>query len=379
MESDEVEESNNNNENDNVPTQIMQQGENINWLLSIATRNVEEGINNATENYENEDFQEDGYEGGFDIFTSVEDTQQESGSRTPKLSQWKEEKPQEASVIVTIAKARRRLWAKAKEEIRIMKKNITDLPIIHDPTRSEIHKVFLFLFGPNGALCDTFCRELTGLEKKDYLRFLITYFTSCQNQMSLPLLHFSKVVNSEMLMEVDVYNLLWARIGALSGTRRKQAFWMSLEETTNSNLKCLFMSADDSVGDTYLIGLDDDKVHFNYRHSTDMNGLKNAVHVKDNRRGFTLHTAALSATCVPLSVMFQREQESVQATYMRILKYLFGNERGEAAPDLRGVTLASDRGYWKPGLVFDNVLECGGNIEGTVQRVSLNCAKFVSN
>ena len=45
MESDEVEESNNNNENDNVPTRIMEQGENINRLLSIATRNDEEGIN----------------------------------------------------------------------------------------------------------------------------------------------------------------------------------------------------------------------------------------------------------------------------------------------------------------------------------------------
>ena len=171
-------------------------------------------------------------------------------------------------------------------------------------------------------------------------------------------------------MDTEVYNLLWARIGSLGGTRRQQPFWITVEELLNSNLKRLFLPGENGYRESYLIGLDDDKLHFNYNHSSKMNGLKAVHHTKDNRKGFTLHTAAYSAMCVPISVMFQRQQESVQGSYLRLLKSLFGQERGEALPDLRGVTLASDRGYWKPSLVFEHILEAGANIEGTVQRVS---------
>ena len=151
---------------------------------------------------------------------------------------------------------------------------------------------------------------------------------------------------------------------------RQQPFWMSVEECVNTSFKALFLGNKRNGGESYLIGLDDDKLHFNYSSKSPMQGLKGTYHACDHRKGFTLHTAALSGSCVPICVMYQRELESVQATYVRILKSVFGKERGEAAPDLRGVTLASDRGYWKPALLFEHVLENGGNVTGTVQRVS---------
>ena len=71
----------------------------------------------------------------------------------------------------------------------------------------------------------------------------------------------------------------------------------------------------------------------------------------------------------PLCV-YQQEKESVQGTYNQILKFLFGQERGEALPDLQGVMLASNCRYWKPNLIFNNILKAGANIEGMVQKVS---------
>ena len=97
-----------------------------------------------------------------------------------------------------------------------------------------------------------------------------------------------------------------------------------------------------------------------------MNGLKTTQHVRDNQKGFTLHMAVYSTMCVLLCVLYQQEQESVQDTYNRILKFLFRQERGEALPDLQGVMLASDCGYWKPNLIFNNILRAEVNIEGTV-------------
>lgn len=54
----------------------------------------------------------------------------------------------------------------------------------------------------------------------------------------------------------------------------------------------------------------------------------------------------------------------------------FGQEQGHALPDLRGVSLALDRGYGQAGIVFGMILEAGASFEGTVQRVSSNATYF---
>ena len=290
----------------------------------------------------------------------------------PKLSQWKEDDLLEDNFEVTFARAHRRLWNKGKQELKNIKKNISNLQIPGiDETRGDIYSLYQFLFGSKSLLHDVMCRHLTGLTTADYLQFMLTFVMSCKNQTSLQMMHFCKFTDTKDLMTHDTYNLLWARIATLGGTLRKQPFWMTIEDLANDYFKSLFMNDDPNSQNNYLIGLDDDKLHFHYSRNSTMNGLKCVHHVKDNRRGFTLHTAAFSALCVPVCVMYQREMEGVQATYMRMMKSLFGKERGEAAPDLRGVILASDRGYWKPGLLFDDILEAGANVEGTIQRVRI--------
>ena len=326
------------------------------------------GMDNNSNHFENESDNENNIENA----RNTTNKKKSGNSCVPKLSQWNEDGLLEENFEVTFARAHRRLWNKGKQELKIIKKNISNLQIPGiDETRGDIYSLYQFLFGSKSFLHDVMCHHLTGLETTDYLQLMLTFMMSCKNRTPLQMMHFCKFTDTKDLMSNDAYNLLWARIASLGGTLRQQPFWMTIEDLANNCFKSLFMNDDSNFRNNYLIGLDDDKLHFHYSRNSTMNGLKCVHHVKDNRRGFTLHTAAFSALCVPVCVMYQREMEGVQATYMRMMKSLFGKERGEAAPDLRGVILASDRGYWKPGLLFDDILEAGANVEGTIQRVRI--------
>ena len=362
---------------------ITEQDNMINWLMANCEHNGSEDNNEEEqENITNtfNDFNEkeeqivvnEDYEIGAEFVSNeMENDGNNDDGQQPKLSQWVEDVVENDNITITVAKARRRLWSKAKEEILRTRENISSLKILYDDqNRSSTFYLYKYLFGPKSLLADTLIRNLNGMTHHEYLKFMITFLMSCKNKMSVPMMHFCKMLNSDELMDTTSYNLLWARIATLGGTMRQQPFWMSIEECVNTNFKALFLGNERNGGESYLIGLDDDKLHYNYSSKSPMQGLKGTYHACDHRKGFTLHTAALSASCVPICVMYQRELESVQATYLRILKSVFGKERGEAAPDLRGVTLASDRGYWKPTLLFEHVLDNGGNVTGTVQRVS---------
>lgn len=309
--------------------------------------------------------------------TSIDGCVDEGGEaevifHAPKLSAWKEEVIGPDNISLTVGKARCRLWAKGQFKIGILLANLESMRAESQESVPPSQTTLLYneLFGSKSVLCETFCRHIPVMTKLTYLQVMATFLTSCCSQMSLPIIQYSKMMKSSNLLSKEEYNKFWREVGEIGGTNCQEPFWMTVEAATNSVLKKLFLAGErDSRRTDYLVGLDDDKVHFNYAQTTKTQGLKKVHHVKDNRRGFTLHTAAFSAMCVPVCILFQREVESVQDTYLRILKSLFG-ERGENMPDLRGVTLASDRGYWKPSLIFQHCLESGANIEGTVQRVS---------
>jgi hypothetical protein len=155
------------------------------------------------------------------------------------------------------------------------------------------------------------------------------------------------------------------------------------------------------------VALDNDKHHFNYsKHADDTYGLKRCRHIKDNRFGHTAHTSGLSATGLPLCVMFEREDEAQSQVYERMCKKMFGGCTGNGNPNLQGmcficcivvllyssfiiiffsnltvciifsclstirigITFGSDRGYWTPSLLFLFLLQCGADVVGTIAR-----------
>jgi hypothetical protein len=105
----------------------------------------------------------------------------------------------------------------------------------------------------------------------------------------------------------------------------------------------------------------------NYNKNTNSDGLKKGHHAKDNRHGFTAHTACHSATAAPLNVSFQRKNETVRQTTERMLDDLFALHTS-SMNRLDNVELAMDRGYWDSGLMF-NLLDHGANVHGTVKHM----------
>jgi hypothetical protein len=66
--------------------------------------------------------------------------------------------------------------------------------------------------------------------------------------------------------------------------------------------------------------------------------------------------------------MFQRDGESNTEKYEEMMKKMFGSRSGNAAPNLQGISLHSDRGYWTVELVYDKLLRWGADLHGTVAR-----------
>jgi hypothetical protein len=97
-----------------------------------------------------------------------------------------------------------------------------------------------------------------------------------------------------------------ARAGVFVELDRRRSFMVP---ATNNN------QLEDEVSTfLYQVGLDDDKLHYNWGKSTKSDGLKRGHRAKDNRHGFAAHTTYNGATAAPLKVSFERQNETVRLT-----------------------------------------------------------------
>jgi hypothetical protein len=169
------------------------------------------------------------------------------------------------------------------------------------------------------------------------------------------------------------YNRLWKKIANLPRQPTGESFWQEVESTLNNVYAQLFMGAlhtgqTEDVLKQYIIGLDDDKIHYNYqRNVTNSDGLKLEHHAKDNRDGYTAHSAVKSESGAPICIHFQRSGEKIIDVYKDMMRKLFGRHQGQAV-DLRNVIAASDRGCLEAKLLFW-LLNAGADIRGTIKRM----------
>ena len=227
-------------------------------------------------------------------------------------------------------------WEIEIEEIALHRKNVAAL--VCPGATTPVDKVYRFLFGSGSKLQELFSEKL-GLTAQEYLVFLITYLKSCRYKMSVPNLRDSDD-HIKTLMPPKEYNAIWKKIATMDRHAHGESFWQEVEEVLNNCYTKLFMAGDshddvtgiDEAGAAfkYVVGVDDDKVHYNYSQSTKTDGLKKGHHAKDNRHGFTAHTACHSATAGPLNVSFQRSEETVRATTDRMITAMFGKHTGKA-------------------------------------------------
>ena len=314
--------------------------------------------NNLGENYNQQNCSDDDDDNDY-----ADDDDDPSASIAPPLSKWKEIDGFK-KISLSVARSKRNMWIQARSEIELIRENIFGIRLPNDVASmasTPLSKVYHTLFGQSSHLCATFCRYLR-VSKTEYLHFIFTHLVSCKNQQSVSALHSSMEINNKVLMPLKHYTRIWTKIRDHEGSMKELDFWKIVESATNQQLKQLFLSNDENF--LYLLGYNNDKLHFDYSSKSKLSGLSPQHHVKDNRKGLTLHTCAYSATCVPVTVHFQRMGEGVQDTYRRTIREIFGDM------SLENVTMASDRGYWEKSLLFDDVLGSGANVVGTVKRVS---------
>ena len=281
-------------------------------------------------------------------------------SEYPTASDWKEDAAGAdlINIDVTIDKARQSLWKQGKTEMGIMRK-------VWNKDHPSFEELAAIIFGPRSKLFHLMEEELD-IEYKDYCRFLATFFTAAMVSVPAPMLFDTDLFNTTgLVVGKREFLQIYRKIDSI-GAGKDDTFWMAMEDCFNNLMKKMFLS--ERGEENLSVALDDDKHHFNYSKNADTYGLARCRHIKDNRFGHVCHTAGLSATGLPLCASFQREQESSSEKYEKMMKGMFGSRTGEAAPNLQGITLFSDRGYWTPDLVFNRLLRWGADLVGTVAR-----------
>ena len=283
----------------------------------------------------------------------------------PEPSEWKadEDGNDHYGITVTVDKARRFLWKSAKTEIGIVRESWGDET---DPSFDDLASK---IFGPNSKLFHLLKEELgdTTMTYEVFCRFLATFYTGSMVSQPVPMLYDVNLFDTNGLMNSkEEYIRIYRQMETLGAGEDDDTLWMKVEDCFNNLMKKTFLSR--RGNNDLSVALDDDKHHFNYSKNSDTYGLKRCRHVKDNRLGHTCHTAGLSGSGLPLCAMFQREGESTTDKYQVMMKKMFGSRSGNASPNLQGISLHSDRGYWTACLVFDTLLRWGADINGTVAR-----------
>ena len=222
------------------------------------------------------------------------------------------------------------------------------------------------VFGRTSKLAVLLMRELD-ISFPDYCRFLAMFFLASEFRCPATRLYDNnRVITSDFLDRSKFIRIIRLLASCGKQGNRSTALWMEVEAAFNSLAHELFINPSDLVD--LLVALDDDKCHYSYSSNSDNYGLKRCRHVKDNRLGFTAHTAALPASGFPLSIMWEREKDTSTTTFVRMVKKMFGQRSGDGEPDLHNITFASDRGYWTPHLLFTCLLPWGADVVGTVMR-----------
>jgi hypothetical protein len=243
----------------------------------------------------------------------------------PSAADWKDDAPDVISnTEVSIDKARRHLWKQAKTEIGILRS-------VWEENHPSFDKLTTRIFGPKSKLFQLLEEELS-LTYETYCRFLATFFAASSRSLPASRLLQDIRFNSTGMMEKGEYHQLLKQIEVKKSG--DESLWIQLEDIFNSLAKKHFLSERDD--EELYIALDDDKHHFNYSKNADTYGLKRCRHIKDNRFGHTAHTAGLSATGLPLCVMFEREDEAQSQVYERMCKKMFGGRTGNGNPNLQG-------------------------------------------
>jgi hypothetical protein len=120
---------------------------------------------------------------------------------------------------VTFGKARRVLWEQFRQEHALFIHNAKKIKSFTTSTQSLQVKVYDFLFGPSSNVAALFVGKLD-MDQLTYLKFLVTFFKSCQYKMPVPALQGS--IDNIFLMSTKEYNAIWLEQDCHIASERKR-------------------------------------------------------------------------------------------------------------------------------------------------------------
>jgi hypothetical protein len=134
------------------------------------------------------------------------------------------------------------------------------------------------------------------------------------------------------------------RLTSFFGTHWQQ--WAALQSAFNETCRKFFI---EGFTPNMRIIYDDDKMHCEVSNKTDMQGLKKMQHVRDNRKGFEVHTACYTASGLPIGIEFERSNnDSTTAATERLSRSQLSPISGQSGvPMLLNTEVAMDREGFK--------------------------------
>ena len=245
--------------------------------------------------------------------------QQGLSDNAPPVASWKP--LGDETISITVDRAREKTCEQAQREINFIKeraKSVTDTGQ-ETPTLLDITK---YLFGSRSRLYRCFVDEIPAMEgqHKLFLRCMGTFFFCCIFDESLTFMRDegSKIDTSAFASDAE-YSFFWKCIQDAdyktnennTGHRVKHPFWRKVEIALNIALQELFIAG---FTENMQVTIDDDKIHYHMTRMMNDFEPKQVHHVRDNRRGFTVDTAAYTATGCLVRVHCQGKNDSTSTS-----------------------------------------------------------------
>ena len=308
------------------------------------------------------------FSGGFDSYAPF--FQQEH----PTNSQWRDiESPNAYNTYATIDGAHQQLWNQGKSEINFARNKVKEALATLGKSDPSLSNLVDLMYGPKSNIGRMLGEKLK-ISNEELMKNLGTYFLAAAYNLSKKQTYNKhSFVNMEGLSDEKDYQAFWNSV-ALTGcakgnshVRGVRPLWIDVEHALNETLRELFVEG----VDFYIrITIDDDKVHYEITGKQLAQGLKIAQHVRDNRKGFVVHTSCFTASGLPIGIAWERlsDDTTASATERLIRTQLSPMSGLNGPPMLSNTQFCMDRGYWAPALLFDFLTPSGADVLGTVKR-----------
>lgn len=272
--------------------------------------------------------------------------------------------------LITFDKAKKTAFKQAMQEVKYFRDKLGH-------GTKGVDNAFDIMFGEDSELFSKFNVKFGIKSFEVYSRFMATFFIECCLSTNYSKLCSLSLFDNTGFLSPKEYNEIWTKI---DNYHKKEKFskrsWEDIEEAFNDMAKEIFVPTGTPPEFVINATIDDDKHHHNGTVAKrdqpldEETNLSIGRHVKENAPGPTVDATVLSASGIVIHLHYRRpgetEFESIKATF----KSLFKVGEGKELPNLSGkVSLAADRGYWRPKVIYF-LIAMGVDIWGTIMRLA---------